>query len=320
MAIVVEILSRDGKVIQHYYIDKPTVAIGRAYDNDVRIDDPYVCPHHVSFNEQLQSQQLRIDSNGSLNGVKVNGIEVEDGQIGYSDVITLGRTRLRIFSHHQDVPAALPLSELEENIEWLSLRRVCAGLFTLFIGLISMKYFLNSINQIDLAVVIKVAMTVAATASIWPLAFALLSKLAKQDSHIISQFSLLWIFLISSELLDYIEAFLQFNSSATQIVYWSILTAKGILFFALLWFALFLAFHQSKPVRNAIAAVGTVIISIYVLSPYLFTNKDFNQNPSYVATVLTPTLRIADTTSTESFVESSDKLFKRLSSDIEQEK
>lgn len=315
MAIVVELLSKDGKVIQHYFLDKPSVTIGRAYDNDIRIDDPYVCAHHLEIVQDDECNVLNVSDKHSLNGIKLNGKQISQGRSCFDDIITLGRSRIRVFKQTQDVAPTLVLSALEEKLGWMEMRRVCAFFFSLFIAMIGVKYFLNSISHIELAVIIKVALTVAATASIWPLAFALLSKLAKKDTHIISQFTMLWLFLIGSEALDYFQTFMQFNVSAVHIIYWLTLVLKGILFFAFLWFALFLAFHQSSAMRNGIAAAGTLIISVYTLSPHFINTDKFSANPKYVPTVLVPSLRVTNIGNTEAFVKRSSRLIEGLQKD-----
>jgi len=44
-----EILSRGGKVVQQVPLRNEVVHIGRGYDNDVILDDPYAEPHHLSL-------------------------------------------------------------------------------------------------------------------------------------------------------------------------------------------------------------------------------------------------------------------------------
>ncbi|GAA0851826.1 FHA domain-containing protein [Aliiglaciecola litoralis] len=314
MAIVVEMLSKDGKVLQHYFIPKEQVSIGRAYDNDIRIDDPYVSPHHANFSITEDNNDIAICDLESLNGVKINGKKSADCALSYDDVITLGRTRLRIFKPCQQVPPTIVLSELEENLSWLGYRRVCFILLSVFFGLVGIKYLNNNPGQFEASVLVEAFMRYAVVVSIWPFAFALLSKLAKKDSHIISQFSLLWLFLISIELLDYVQAFLLFNLDAISAVNGVMLLNKSLLFFALFWFTLFLAFHQSRRARNSIAATGTVLVSLYVLFPILFGANDFSPNPKYTSTMMAPAFRVVPTVEAHTFVQdSTDKMVEKLS-------
>lgn len=319
MAIVVEILSKDGKVIQHFHVEKPNITIGRAYDNDVRIDDPYICPHHASFEEQPDSSLLVATDLNSLNGVKVDGDSGHAKQLGYDDIVTLGRSRIRIFKPCQQVAPTLVLSKLEENMEWLSLRRVCIAILAVFTALIATKYFANNIGEFNLSVFVKVLMAAALTAAIWPLFFALLSKLAKKEPRIISQLSMVWLFMISTELLDYIKVFVEFNTGATTAVYWLALLTKSVLFFSLLWFTLFIAFHQSKSIRNGIAITGTLLISLYTLMPHFFGKTDFNPNPSYSAKILAPSFRLGAANDTQSFVEDSQMIFDNLKQQMQKD-
>ncbi|GAC14881.1 FHA domain-containing protein [Aliiglaciecola lipolytica] len=318
MAIVVEVLSRNGKVLNHQVFDKAQISIGRAYDNDIRIDDPYICPHHINIRADEDTKALVLADVESLNGVKVNGKSGTNALIGYDDIITIGRTRLRIFRHKQAVAPAIVLSKLEEKMEWLSMRRLCVLFAMIFIALISANFYFNSIVEVNVSQVMKVSLGVTAAACIWPFSFALLSILAKKDAHIVSQFNLLWLFLISHELLNYLQAMLQFNLSSVQFVYWFILLIKGALFFTFLWFTLFIAFHQSKRMRNSISIAGTALIAIYILAPHVFNTQKFSQSPRYSSKILTPAFRVTSPESTEKFVERSEGLIEDLKHDVEE--
>ncbi|MEP4889649.1 MAG: FHA domain-containing protein [Aliiglaciecola sp.] len=320
MAIVVEVLSRSGKVLSYQAFEKEIISIGRAYDNDVRIDDPYVGPEHLVIGSEEDSNSLVLTDVNSLNGVKINGVQGSKALVGFDDTITIGRTRLRVFKSNQKVIPAVVLSKLEEKMEWLSMRRVCALLALVFIGLVSANFYFNSIVEVNISQVMKVSLSATAAACIWPLCFALLSILAKKEAHIVTQFNLLWLFLISHELLSYLQALLQFNLSSVQFIYWFILLLKGTLFFAFLWFTLFIAFHQSKAMRNGISIAGTALLAMYVLAPHFFNTQNFVAAPRYTSQVLSPIFRITTPESTEEFVERSDNLIQGLKQEVEKDK
>ena len=63
---VIEVMNRSGQVLQRIPWAGKRLTVGRAYDNDIIVGDPYVCPHHLTISNmggQLQFQDL-----GSLNG------------------------------------------------------------------------------------------------------------------------------------------------------------------------------------------------------------------------------------------------------------
>ena len=45
--IFLEVLDRRGRLLDRHRIDRCPITIGRAYANDVIVDDPYVCPTHL---------------------------------------------------------------------------------------------------------------------------------------------------------------------------------------------------------------------------------------------------------------------------------
>lgn len=321
MAIVVELLSKDDRVINHYFVEKNTLSIGRAYDNDVRIDDPYVCPHHITFEESNldDSSCIKIYDNDSLNGVKVNKQPIAESQIGPSDIITIGRSRIRVFHHHKKISPTIHLSQLEEDIDWLSSRKVCAALLALFCAMVATQYFVNSIVEVKFFVLFKVVLTLIGAATIWPFAFALLSKLSKKDANIISQFSVLWIFLIGIEIADYLYLWMEFNFNPSGLLNMFILALKGVLFLALLWFSLFIAFHQTNKVRNRLALAGLILIAIPTLSPYFIGQDQFRFQPSYSVVILPPIFNVSSSSSSEEYVKNSAKIFSSLAKEKRKE-
>lgn len=67
-ALYVEVLDRSGSVQQRVRFDGPPIRIGRAYDNDVIVDDPYMAPTHVVI-EQAESGSLVARDAGTKNGI-----------------------------------------------------------------------------------------------------------------------------------------------------------------------------------------------------------------------------------------------------------
>lgn len=67
--------------------------IGRSVAADVRLDDPSVSRRHALIVSEPDAS-LRILDDRSLNGVFVNGEQVEWGKLADGDQLTIGRYRL----------------------------------------------------------------------------------------------------------------------------------------------------------------------------------------------------------------------------------
>src|SRR5204863_8958613 len=64
----VEVLARDGEVLSRSRIDATEARIGRAFDNDIVVNDPHVAPHHVRLLRD-EDGALVAEDLGTINGL-----------------------------------------------------------------------------------------------------------------------------------------------------------------------------------------------------------------------------------------------------------
>lgn len=104
--IWVEVLSRQHDVIARHRCATDPVTIGRAYDNDVVIDDAHVAAHHLRI-VRTDEGELIVEDLGSRNGLFLDR-EREPRQrivIDGESVLRIGATLLRVRTASQAVPA-----------------------------------------------------------------------------------------------------------------------------------------------------------------------------------------------------------------------
>ena len=103
--IWVEVLSRRRDVAVRHRFSGPEIRIGRAYDNDVVLDDPFVAPSHVRV-FGTDAGELIAEDAGSVNGLFLDRDRqryeriVIDGERS----IRIGHTHLRIRDGRHAVP------------------------------------------------------------------------------------------------------------------------------------------------------------------------------------------------------------------------
>ena len=78
--IWVEILSRHRDVAARFRVAGPDVHIGRGYDNDVIVDDPYVAARHVRVFRDDDGRLVAEDL-GSANGMFLDRAKSRDQRI-----------------------------------------------------------------------------------------------------------------------------------------------------------------------------------------------------------------------------------------------
>ena len=133
--IWVEILTRHGDVAARHRCSGRGVRIGRAYSNDVVLDDPAVAPEHICILRD-EGGRLVAEDLGSLNGLYLGHGSERQRRIALDGdrPIRIGRTYLRIRAAGHDVapdriakpqalrwPAALALAGAALGLELLSL-------------------------------------------------------------------------------------------------------------------------------------------------------------------------------------------------------
>jgi pSer/pThr/pTyr-binding forkhead associated (FHA) protein len=115
----VEVLSRQGEVAVRERIEREEARIGRAFDNDVVIDDPHVAPHHLRV-YRGEDGELVAEDLGTVNGLYVEHAAQRVPRISLANepVIRIGRTTLRVHDGTHSVAAEKPLTPPRMHARW----------------------------------------------------------------------------------------------------------------------------------------------------------------------------------------------------------
>src|ERR1044072_3577600 len=99
--IWIEILSRHRDIAARFQIAAAEVRIGRGYDNDVIIDDPYVAAQHLRVFRD-EAGQLVAEDLGTTNGTFLDGSRTRLARIAVhgAQPIRIGQTYLRVREIH----------------------------------------------------------------------------------------------------------------------------------------------------------------------------------------------------------------------------
>lgn len=92
---IIEVLNRSGQVLHRVHYRGEAISVGRAYDNDIIVDDPYVCPHHLDI--RSEGARLVVRDLGSVNGtwLRSGRRRVERVELGESKLLQIGHSQLR---------------------------------------------------------------------------------------------------------------------------------------------------------------------------------------------------------------------------------
>jgi len=102
----IETLARNGDVLHRHRVERLPIRIGRGYDNDYILDDPYAAPRHALV-EPGEDGGLVLRDLGTRNGVVHAGRRSARLAITGDTVVRLGHTSLRIRPAGFPVPGEL---------------------------------------------------------------------------------------------------------------------------------------------------------------------------------------------------------------------
>ena len=168
----IEVLARDGEVQLRERIQTAEARIGRAFDNDVVVNDPHVAPHHLRV-FRGEDGELVAEDLGSVNGLytehgarRVPRLSLK-GEPG----IRIGRTILRIHDAAHAVPAERPLTPPSAHATW------DVGLAAMLFGLILLLNWLNLTTEPTANVVLLPLIGLAVGVAVWTGVWALISRI-----------------------------------------------------------------------------------------------------------------------------------------------
>jgi len=320
--IIIEEITRNHKLLHRHRLTKDDVCIGRGYQNDIILSDPHICPEHLSLS--FSQGTWHVNDNDSVNGTSLENSagkqkHIHRQVIHDGDVITLGKSQLRVlFNDHQvaETIAFSPFESLIDIIRHPIAVFISIALFMLIAGNIS---YLNQLTETNVSQLFVSAFSLSLLFALWPAGVALVSHLTKHDPRIFAQFGISFIFFILLWLSERLETIIAFNSASNSILGLLFSLLPVALAFSLFWLNSYIGFHVSARRRVAIAACITTLLfgGSYLLQ---YSKKpEFNPHPQYNSAIMAPHFLLAPSNNVDTFIDESNGLFDRASEAAKEE-
>lgn len=111
---LIEVLDRDGRTLRALDVHRWPVSLGRALDNALVLDDPYVAPHHARLDRDDDSGRIRVSAQASVNGLQLDGQALASPGAAWLPAaggrLQLGHTTLRVRLRDEALEAELPIA------------------------------------------------------------------------------------------------------------------------------------------------------------------------------------------------------------------
>lgn len=307
--IWVEILSRHHRdVAQRHRCDGAEVMIGRGYDNDVVVDDPFVSARHLRLRRDEQGRLVAEDL-GSANGLftergrKRQAAIVLDGD----QPIRIGHTLLRVRDpSHRVAPERVAPRGAHT---WL----ITLGLVLLLAGMESTFVWMRDTGDPTAVRYVKALLPLALVLVVWSTFWSILSRIFAGQARFERNLLLTTLGIMAYSLLNEITMFAGFSLS------WRL---PGTYEYVGVWLLLaglcFLHLRAMGPARSWLKAGVVGLVALVAIAVQTVTIADGNPLFDRQATVrplLPPVFRLTSLHPPDRFLAEIDKVRQRLEKD-----
>jgi hypothetical protein len=308
--IWVEILSRHREIAARFRIASPEARIGRGYDNDVIVDDPYVAAHHLRVFRD-ETGQLVAEDMGSANGIFLDGSKsrlariVIDGK----QPIRIGQTFLRVREMNHEVEHER-VAHPERPILPIA---VAAALGVAVLGIDALNIWLTQTSEPRALSYLAPLLAIAATLLAWVGIWALLSRIFSGRSRFLRNLLIALAGIFAFSLYDEFARFSAFAST------WSTAsTYQYVAVWSILATVCFLHLREVGSARLVLkGALVTTLLAIAIAVQTLQQSEAFSDSGRENKTrlLMPPALRLVPLRDESAFFGEIARLKARLDSD-----
>ena len=247
----IEVLSHHGDVATRVPIEREEARIGRAFDNDVVVDDPHVAPHHLRI-YRGDDGELVAEDIGTLNGLfpEHAAQRVKSLSLAKEPGFRIGRTTLRVRDARHPVAPEKLLTPPRAHARWAGM----LGLALMLMLLVTQ--WLNITTQPNTNAVLLPLLGFVTILALWTSIWAVLSRVFHGQAQFALMLRIAVTACIALVIWDYVT-----ETAAFSLAWREVREYSGLGAWALLAAACYGHLHAIGP-KHMRAAMGLVIALI----------------------------------------------------------
>lgn len=304
MALIVEVLdARSGEVRAWHRLEGETLALGRAYDNDVVLDDPYVEAHHARI-ERDDVGTFVLRDLGSVNGLlDPGGIRQAALPATPGTTACLGHTTIRFQDTEAAIAPAIPDRHGPRKgvrlPAWVDTPVGQLGISAVAFLVILWSSWLDTYQRsatgdlTDLALGMMIVITL--WAGIWSVAGRVVTHRFRFLGHLAIVYAILGVLVVWDAISEWLAFVFPDNPLSKPLSIAVVLLLIGVLV------AAHLALASAMPRRRRWTAAAVTCVILFAIGTVttLAERKPFSDVPEFAATLkplptsLLPTHRLA---------------------------
>lgn len=300
--IAIERLGRHGEVIERQRLrlvqDAP-LRIGRGWDCDLLLDDPYVAALHAELRRH-EDGSLWLHDAGSLNGLlDSRGRRQARIAVGGEAEVCLGQTRLRLRDARGPVAAERPLLPaaqarvgLLQALGWLLVALATGLLFD----------WLGQVGEVRSSALLIGSLAGGVVMLAWSFGWALITRLFSGEMRFLRHLRVVAVGSLLASLLMLLVQYLGYALAFEPLQRFAY-AGYWLLFAAVCWRHL-VVMGPGHPRSKALAMLGVAVVAIGLQSLSLWQPRGGEERGArYVRTVVMPAFRLRPAQDVERFLD-----------------
>jgi hypothetical protein len=315
----VEILDAKGAVIERFPVESFPITVGRAYDNDIIIDDPYVCPTHVKIGPDERGRLLARDLD-SVNGLRRDAREkpVASLALDSGTQFRIGHTQLRY--RKLDHPLAPTLVDRDSRRQWLNspYTAITAGA-AIFLWLCLDEY-LSTIERARLAAIVTEPLSIFAMLLFWSGLWASASRVVVSRFQFSQHVTIACVAIAAFSGLSASAEWLEFLFPFVPVLWSAGLFGSALIVAGLIYGHLkFASVMRRRSRLGAALSVSAAIAGVSAISDFAARSK-FSNTMEFAGVLKPLDAALLPTVTIDAFIDQSNKLKRELDSLAEKAK
>lgn len=278
--------------------------VGRAFDNDVVLSDPYVSARHLSIEPDGNGWSVR--ETGNENGLSLHGHNVTGGRVLVTsgDTVRIGHTELRFYAPDHAVGAAQRLETTSPMLLWLAQPRSAGVCIAGALAATILWAYLNVWTDQPGAVLSGAGVAAMSLIVVWAAFWSAAGRLLHRKPAFLGHAALISLYLVTNAIGWGGETYAEFllDGYAGAIVGYML---NAALLFALVYGGLGLATWMTRKRQTVAALLFAVGVTAGGAAMEEIGSRSFAQTPPYSATLKPYLTWAARATTPDAFVDKS---------------
>lgn len=307
--IIIEEVNRLGHVISRHKHDQLPVTVGRGYQNDLILSDPFVSPEHVVITET--DDGWIVEDQNSDNGIKLklHSTHSQGNQLHSGDEIILGRSRLRLVSPQHPVAETHLLPTRASLPKIISRPAIAITTAIITLAILILDAQLSSTKHLGFDKLLANSLPTFIFALVWAGIWTFVGRVITHRASFLPHFvAALMIFLISM-LIATLTEYITYNSGGDIVSTLIEFLIIGFSLAGLFYINLSNSTNISK--RSILVTSHSVAWSMLLVGLFMqYVNQpEFRASPDYPTELKAPFAKLATSKSLDEFLSDSDFIF-----------